>query len=184
MSLNVDAASFDLQGGIRGQRGKTGTLEQSQGPGIERVQCRRAGTRLVNIRERLLARSLAPRLAALVGCEQVAPEERTRIAASAAALICMGPIEVFLAVMGSIFLLDLLAIMKGGRRFTSLGSKKQSRILERAFKSRLYLLRGASVLAALPAKVAYYNQDDQCRLLGVDRHELRKEAALHPVTRG
>lgn len=184
-SLNLGAIKLDRLIIFRsGQRGKTGTCEESIGPSTERVRCRRASTRLGDIRERLLARSLAPRLAALVGCEKLEKEEGMRIAASAASLISMGPFEVFLAVMGSIFILDLLAVMTGGRRLQSLERQKQSRVLDLAFRSRLYLLRGASVLAALPAKVAYYNQDDQCRMLGVDRCQLGEEAALHPVTRG
>ncbi|MHB8894459.1 MAG: hypothetical protein ACYC99_04670 [Candidatus Geothermincolia bacterium] len=150
---------------------------------MERVQCLRAGTRLANIRERLLARSLAPRLPALVGCGEIAPDDGRRIASSAAALICMGPAEVFLAVMCSILTLDLLALVTGGRRLMSLEKQKQSRVLNFAFRSRIYLLRGASVLAALPAKVAYYNQDDQCLLLGVDRCELKDEAVKHAVSR-
>lgn len=57
-------------------------------------------------------------------------------------------------------------------------------VFAKAFNSRFMLLRGASVLAGLPLKVAYYNQDDVCRVLGFERGLLIRDALDHQVVRG
>ncbi len=107
-----------------------------------------------------------------------------RTASAAAELVCRGPLEVMLTVLGSVFVLNLMAVLTCGRRLRTLPSWQQMDLFTKAFNSRFTLLRGASVLAGLPLKVAYYNQDDVCRALGFERGLLIKDALDHQVSRG
>jgi hypothetical protein len=105
------------------------------------------------------------------------------VARTATELICRGPLEVMFVVMGSVLVLRVLSVLTLGRRLSRLQRWQQMELLDKAFKSRFMLLRGASVLAGLPLKVAYYNQDNVCSVLGFDRGVLIAEARGHQVTR-
>jgi hypothetical protein len=168
-----------------GQRGKTGTPEQSTETSDIRLRCRPARRLLATFKERLLARSLAPLTPALIGSPgEMSASDAERAARTAAQLVCRGPLEVMFAVLGSVLVLNLLSLASRGKRFGSLKRRQQMDLLAGAFNSRFMLVRGASVLAGLPLKVAYYNRDDVCRDLGFDRGLLIEDALAHQVTRG
>ncbi len=136
------------------------------------------------LRKRVLARSLVPLAPALVGHPAQAFDLEPRVVADAASeMIVAGPAEAFLAVLGSVHVLNFLSVITTGRRLRSLGEPDQARVISRASTSRVMLLRGASMLAGLPLKVAYYNHDDVCCGLGFTRSALREDAGRHQVTR-
>lgn len=138
----------------------------------------------VGFRQRLLTRLLTPIAPALVGSSDGLPEvDPGGAAVGAAQLICGGPLEVLFTVISGVFMLNTLSLLTTGKLLKSLEPDRQADVLARAFNSRLFLMRGASVIVGLPLKIAHYNRDEVCRELGYDRGQLIEDALKHQVTR-
>lgn len=135
-------------------------------------------------RERMLTKRLTTITPALVGhSPDMPPIDKSRVAEAASSMISRGPLEAVLGVLGSIFVLNVISIFTRGTPLAALEQRSQEDILSKAFKSRFLPIRGASVIVAIPVKIAYYNGDEVCRSLGFDRALLVNDALKHQVTR-
>ncbi len=137
-----------------------------------------------SMRKRLYAKTVAPVVPALVGQAEGLPAADSEfLAAQAAEFICNGPIEIFLAMLGGFLALNTLCLVTRGKQLKSLPLESQKEFLIKSFDSKIWALRGLSVLAGLPVKVVYYNQQIVCDILGYKRVELCEDAAKHQVSR-
>lgn len=80
--------------------------------------------------------------------------------------------------------LHLLSLVLGGRTFHRLSDTRKEELMNRLLASRNPLLRGIPVLLSLPVLISYYRRDEVRVPLGFDPQSLKKDAELHPVTRG
>ena len=135
-------------------------------------------------RKRFYARIIAPVVPAFVGqAEGLPAADPEAVAAVAADFICSGPFEIFLAMLGGFFALNTLCLFTRGKQLKSLPLEAQKEFLIKAFDSKIWALRGLSVLSGLPVKVAYYNQQTVCDSLGYVRTALVEDALKHQVSR-
>ncbi len=136
------------------------------------------------LRKRFYAKIIAPVVPALVGQAGELPNIDPEVLAEQAAdFICQGPIEIFLAMLGGFLALNTLCLVTRGKQLKSLPLESQKDFLIKAFDSKIWALRGLSVLSGLPVKVAYYNQQPVCDALGYRREELIEDALKHQVSR-
>ncbi len=136
------------------------------------------------LRKRFYTRTISPVVPALVGEADGLPAAHSEtIAAQAADFICSGPIEIFLAMAGGYMALNMLCLLTRGKQLKSLPLESQKEFLIKAFDSKIWALRGLSVLSGLPLKVVYYNQQEVCDALGYRREELIEDALKHQVSR-
>ena len=136
------------------------------------------------LRKRFYARIIAPVVPAMIGQAEGLPDaDPEAIAAVAADFICSGPMEVFLAMLGGFMTLNILCLFTRGKQLKSLPLESQKEFFIKAFDSKIWALRGLSVLSGLPVKVAYYNQQIVCDALGYKRTELVEDALKHQVSR-
>jgi hypothetical protein len=136
------------------------------------------------LRKRLYVSAIEPMIPALVGSAPgLPPVDAHQVAVEAADFICGGPIEIYLAMYGAAMALNGLALVMRGKLFKSMELTAQKEFLMTAFDSKLWALRGLSVLAGLSLKVVYFNQDTVCKALGYDRAALIEDALKHQVSR-
>lgn len=135
-------------------------------------------------KRRVYAKIVAPVVPALVGTAEGLPVvDPELLADEAGAFICDGPVEIFLAMMGGFLALNTLCMVTRGKQIKSLPLEEQKNFFIKAFDSKLWALRGLSVLAGLPVKVVYYNQTVVADSLGYNRAELCEDALKHMVSR-
>ncbi|MHB8779890.1 MAG: hypothetical protein ACYC55_00700 [Candidatus Geothermincolia bacterium] len=148
------------------------------------ISIRRGGKGKASLRKHLYIKTVAPMVPALVGqAAGLPPADPDRVAAEAADFILGGPAEIFFVMLGGALALNGLALITKGKLLSKMELEQQKEFLAKSFASKLWALRGLSVLAGLPMKVAYYNDDEVCRTLGYDRVALTEDALKHQVSR-
>ncbi|WP_287152903.1 hypothetical protein [Candidatus Solincola tengchongensis] len=80
--------------------------------------------------------------------------------------------------------LHLLSLLLEGKTFNRLSESRKEELMDRLLSSRNPLLRGIPVLLSLPVLISYYRRDEVRIPLGFDPQSLKRDAELHPVSRG